>query len=146
MEGYGGLRIPGEDGNKREILLMDDEESILESFSALLVFRGYGVVTARSGQEAVCAYRKALSEGRKFDVVVMDLTIPGGMGGREAIAELLRIDPGVKAIVSSGYLNTGEEDECLNMGFSLTLPKPFTIRDLISAIEQVTSGSGKKTG
>lgn len=125
---------------------MDDEESILESFSALLIFRGYRVVTARSGEEAVNAYRKVLSEGRKFDVVVMDLTIPGGMGGREAIAELLRIDPGVKAIVSSGYVNTDEEAECRNIGFCLTLPKPYTIRDLISAIEQVTSGSGKRTG
>ncbi|MDD1718921.1 MAG: response regulator [Methanoregulaceae archaeon] len=119
---------------------MDDEESILESYGKLLVLKGYSVVLARDGDEAVEAYRKAVREGEPIDVVIMDLTIPGGMGGREAISRLLEIDPAVRAVISSGYSNDPIISEFRKFGFSAVIPKPYTLRDLISVIEEIMAG------
>ncbi len=122
------------------ILVMDDEEIVRATLGALLPELGYEVSLAREGSEAVTLYREALSSGRRFDAVIMDLTIPGGMGGKEAVRELLSIDPLVKAIVSSGYSNDPVMAEFLSHGFSGVVKKPFRTEELSSVLHQVLCG------
>jgi CheY-like chemotaxis protein len=84
---------------------MDDDDAVRELAAEMLQFLGYEVCTAAEGAQAVTLYGSSREEGRPFDAVIMDLTIPGGMGGAEAITILRRLDPQIKAIVSSGYSN-----------------------------------------
>lgn len=90
---------------KGRILVMDDDHAVREVTGAVLSRIGYEVEFARDGGEAIELYREARGSSKPFNAVIMDLTIPGGMGGREAIKRLLEIDPEIKAIVSSGYSN-----------------------------------------
>ncbi len=118
---------------------MDDEESILEVMSQMLRRRGFEVACARDGADAVAAYQEALASGVCFDAVVMDLSIPGGMGGREAIHLLLEIDPDVRALVSSGHSNDPVMVRPADHGFVGVLPKPYSIAELVSALERALS-------
>ncbi|HVP94509.1 MAG TPA: response regulator [Methanoregulaceae archaeon] len=120
----------------RTILLMDDEESILESFGRLLTMKGYTVLAARNGNEALTMYRAAKDAGNRIDVVILDLTIPGGMGGIETIGELRKIDPNVRALVSSG-LSREMTMEYSRYGFAGIIPKPYQWTDLLYVIENV---------
>ncbi len=122
------------------ILLMDDEEAILEVGRELLEANGFVVETAKDGKAAIKSYLEAVDKGEKFDVVIMDLTIHGGMGGKEAIAELLKIDPQAVAIVSSGYSNDPVMAEYRKFGFSGVVQKPYLIHDMVMMIRSVTKG------
>ncbi|OYT49714.1 response regulator [Thermoplasmatales archaeon ex4484_36] len=104
---------------------MDDQEAVLDSTSLLLKELGFEVETARNGQEAIERYKRALEEGEAFHAVVMDLTVPGGMGGKEAIKRLKEIDPNVRAIVYTGYSNDPILSSFREYGFSGALKKPF---------------------
>lgn len=121
------------------ILLMDDEAIILKVTSKLLKYLGYSVITTRSGEEVLEAYSKSLSIGNPIDCVILDLTIPAGMGGKETMAELLKIDPDVKVIVSSGYSNDPIMARYKAFGFSSVISKPYDIHDLNSVIQSVIS-------
>lgn len=112
------------------ILVMDDEEIILDCTGELLKELGYDVSAARDGSEAIEQYEKALREGNPFDVVIVDLTIPGGMGGREAIERLSKIDPQVCAVVTSGYSEDPVMGNYRKYGFSAVLTKPFTLAEM----------------
>ncbi|MEO5656452.1 MAG: response regulator [Nitrospiria bacterium] len=115
----------------QKILFMDDDRSIREAFGELLIAEGYQVECVPDGDEAVAAYRRAEAEGRRFDAVILDLTVAGGaMGGMEAIRQIRELDPGVKAIVSSGYSNDPVMADCRAYGFSDVLNKPYQIDDL----------------
>ena len=116
------------------VLLMDDEEFIREIADELLSHLGYEVDLAVEGKEAIDLYKKAMDGGKPYDVVIMDLTIPGGMGGKEAIVELKKIDPNVKAIVSSGYANDPILADCKKYGFIGMVPKPYKIEELSKAL------------
>ncbi|HXZ24492.1 MAG TPA: ATP-binding protein [Methanomassiliicoccales archaeon] len=118
------------------ILIMDDEEEIVEVLGQLLEGSGYNVEATRSGEEAVAAYRAALVDGRKFDLVIMDLTIKGGMGGKEAIEVIAGIDPSVKAVVSSGYSMDPVMADPQKYGFCMVLPKPYTLVELRDAVRK----------
>jgi PAS domain S-box-containing protein len=124
-------------GGSGRILVMDDEEILLKVASAILTHSGYEVVCTREGAEALEEYRRGREEGRPFDLVIMDLTIPGGMGGRETIQELLRIDPGVRAIVSSGYSNDPIMAEYREYGFAGVVGKPYSLDDLTREVRRV---------
>ncbi len=117
------------------VLVMDDEEFILDVTGEVLMSLGYEVETARDGNEAIAQYRRALDEGRRFDAVILDLTIPGGMGGAEAVQRLLEMDPQVKAIVFSG--RSGGADEHLGHGFAGAIPKPYRIEDLGRVVGEI---------
>ncbi len=112
------------------ILFMDDEEMIRLVAGEILGELGYEVEFAREGAEAVELYRKAREEGRSFDAVVMDLTISGGMGGKDAIKKLREYDPGVKAIVSSGYSNDPVMARYDDYGFKDVIIKPYKSSEL----------------
>ncbi len=135
--GFTGITLQKGSGR---ILLMDDEEIVREVAKEMLAELGYEAGFARDGKEAIDLYKEAMASGRPFDVVIMDLTIPGGMGGKEAILDLLQIDPGVKAVVSSGYSDDAVMSDWLHYGFSAVIAKPYRISELSSVIHQVAKG------
>ncbi|HBF38562.1 MAG TPA: hypothetical protein DDW50_14745, partial [Firmicutes bacterium] len=124
-------------GEKLKILLMDDEEIILTSVAEMLEIYGHQTISARDGGKAIEIYRQALEEGNPFDVVIMDLTVPGGMGGQEAISHLRDIDPTIKAVVSSGYANDPIISNYEQFGFCGVVTKPYKFDELIKVLNQV---------
>jgi CheY-like chemotaxis protein len=121
------------------ILVMDDEPSIRRLASKMLRSFGHEVEQAADGKEALELYDQARQSGRPFDVVLMDLTIPGGMGGREAVKRLLEMDPGARAVVSSGYANTPLIADFEKYGFKSYLPKPYQLKQMKAVISDVLS-------
>lgn len=117
-----------------KILIMDDDLAILEIATQMLNMMGFKTETATNGQEAVALYKKAQKEGRPFGAVLLDLTIPGGMGGKETVKQLAGIDPEVKAIVSSGYANDPIMAHYKSFGFSSVVSKPYDIEKLGEAL------------
>jgi len=122
---------------KGRVLLMDDEESVRVTAEAMLKKLGYEVETAFDGTDVVNKYRSALETGAPFDVVILDLTIPGGKGGREALARLKNIDPAVKAIVSSGYSSDPVMAEYSEAGFMGVVSKPYSLQELSQVLGTV---------
>jgi len=112
------------------ILVMDDDEMILTLSTEIIETFGYSVETAVDGKEAIEKYISAKKSGKAFDVVIMDLTIPGGMGGKEAVKELLALDPDAKVIVSSGYSTDSAMANYSEYGFKGRLVKPFQMDEL----------------
>jgi two-component system cell cycle sensor histidine kinase/response regulator CckA len=112
---------------KARVLVMDDEEVIRNLSSELLCVLGHDVEVAKHGQEAVEKYRSAIAAGRPFDIVILDLTIRGGMGGVETLHQLLKMDPHVKAVVSSGYSDDMTIANYMSQGFKACLKKPYDI-------------------
>ncbi len=119
------------------ILIVDDEASLRDVMAGMLCSLGYQVHKAKDGEEAVAAYTDAEEAGRPFDLVVMDLTIPGGMGGREAVQVLRKIDPTVKVIVSSGYSDEPVMANYTEYGFEGVIRKPYTIYEVSRVVHQV---------
>jgi PAS domain S-box-containing protein len=124
--------------SKCRILVMDDEETVREIASRMLKHIGYeDIKLAIDGTEAIKIYSEALKAGKPFDVVILDLTIPGGMGGKETIKKLLEINPKVKAIVSSGYSSELDVAEYKGYGFKGAVGKPYTIEQLGQAMREL---------
>ena len=119
------------------ILVMDDEEGVREPFGLTLQQMGHEVELAKDGETAIEVYERAKGVGRPFDVVILGLTVRGGMGGQEAIRALLRIDPTVKAIVTSGYANDPVVLEHERHGFKGALKKPFNTGELHEVVFRV---------
>ncbi len=122
---------------KGRILVMDDEEIVRDVAGQMLTLLGYEVSFATNGHEMLNVYREALEAGRPFAAVIMDLTIPGGMGGKEAIKELLRICPEAKAVVSSGYSNDPIISEYRKYGFRGVVAKPYKLQQLNQVLYQL---------
>lgn len=120
-----------------KILFMDDQQTIRDMVEKILIRLGYEVQSAREGDEAVRLYQDAKEAGRAFDAVILDLTIPGGMGGKEVVQKLHEIDPHVKAIVSSGYSNDPIMSEYKQYGFRGVVTKPYTIKELSETLRKV---------
>ena len=124
-----------------KILVMDDEEMVRDVSVSMLETMGYQGYSVKDGAEAVEAYLDAMKAGDPFDAVILDLTVPGAMGGKEAVRKLLDIDPGAKVIVSSGY----SQDPILAMyrdyGFSGVIAKPYQMGELGQAIQLLLPGS-----
>ncbi len=127
----GGLRGGG------RVLLIDDEEIIRRSVGALLKRLGYEVESAADGGMGIRLHEKAVKEQRPFDVIIMDLTIPGGMSGEETIHRLREIDPDAKVVVSSGYSNDAILSRYEEYGFSAALTKPWRIEELSETLDRL---------
>jgi PAS domain S-box-containing protein len=112
------------------VLLMDDDPKICEFTGTMLASLDYTHDVAHNGEEALALYRRYFNVNRPYDVVIMDLTIIGGMGGEEAFKALKEIDPDVRAIISSGYDNDDMAKRFLEMGFCGYLTKPYRVNDL----------------
>ncbi len=125
--------IPG----RGTILVMDDEDVVSEVTANMLRYLGYEVALARDGLAAINLFQQAHAAGRPYDAVILDLTVPGGMGGRETIKELLKIDPQVKAIVVSGYATDTMMADYRQNGFSGVIPKPYRISELSRTLHNV---------
>jgi len=123
----------------KRVLVMDDEQLVCDVACRMLNHLGYDCESAKDGEEAIGKYRLALESGRRFDLVLMDLTVPGGMGGIEAIARLIEIDSTVHALVSSGYSTDPILKNPSTHGFRGFVSKPYQLADLQQAIEEALS-------
>ncbi|MFC2071611.1 ATP-binding protein, partial [Chloroflexota bacterium] len=121
------------------ILVMDDEEIVQQFLHSGLTGIGYEVVLTKDGAEAIESYSKAKESGQPFDAVIMDLTIPGGMRGKEAIKKLLEIDLDAMVIVSSGYATDPIMSEYKKYGFSAVIAKPYVIEQLGETLYKLLS-------
>jgi PAS domain S-box-containing protein len=119
------------------VLVMDDEEPVRETLQAMLEALGYVVECTENGTEAVELYRKMKEDGKPFAAVILDLTIPGGVGGKETLTSLLKINPDVKSIVSSGYSNDPIMANYREYGFSAVLSKPFRLQDMSKLLQEL---------
>jgi PAS domain S-box-containing protein len=118
------------------VLVVDDEQAIRELVDFTLSHLGYEVSTAETALAGVDLYRQRLQDGRRFDAVILDLTLPGGMGGREALKRLLEIDPTVNAIVSSGYAMDATMSRYQDYGFRGVIAKPYEAAELARIVRE----------
>lgn len=112
------------------ILIMDDEDAVRRIAGEMLKILGYEPDFARDGKEALVRYEQAANSGSPFQGIIMDLTIPGGMGGKETIKKLLEIDPGAKVVVASGYSNDPVMSNYREYGFTGVIAKPYSLSNL----------------
>jgi two-component system cell cycle sensor histidine kinase/response regulator CckA len=122
---------------KARILFMDDEGIVRGTVVKLLARLGYVVAETSDGREAVELFRREHEAGRPFDAVILDLVVPGGVGGREAIGEIRRIDPSVRAVVSSGYSDDPVLACCRDFGFDDAIAKPFGVEELALTLSRL---------
>jgi PAS domain S-box-containing protein len=120
-----------------KILVMDDDEMVLSVYKKMLVQMGHKIVIARNGEEVVQLYRETYNSEEPFDLIIMDLTIPGGMGGKKTIQEIQKINSKVKSIVSSGYSNDPVMANFKEYGFKGAIAKPFQLKKLELVISKV---------
>lgn len=122
---------------KKKILVMDDEDMVGEIACQMIEFLGFTAVWVVDGIDAVKEYKKHQDNGEAFSAVIMDLTIPGGMGGEEAVGEILNIDRQAKVFVASGYSNDPIMVNYRKYGFAGGIAKPFdldTMQDILSSV------------
>jgi PAS domain S-box-containing protein len=141
METSWPARIAAREGKGRKILYMDDEEQVRDLAGHILKHLGYDVEFACDGAEAVELFRERIQSDSPYDLVILDLTVPGGMGGREAMENILAINPMVKAVVSSGYVNDAIVRDYRKYGFSGVVAKPYSIEQFRRVIESVFDGA-----
>lgn len=122
-----------------KILIMDDEDLVRSICAEILLNLGYEVETAGHGEEAIAKFKNALDCKKRFDLVIMDLTIPGGLGGKETLVHLKQLDPKIKSIVASGYSNDPVMANYKEHGFDEVLTKPYKFEDLSYVVGQVIS-------
>ncbi len=120
-----------------KVLIMDDKSFIRKSAERALNLYGFDVAGAEDGEEALSLYKKAMDKGKPYDVVILDLTIPGAMGGLRALNELRKIDPKVKAIVSSGYSDDPVMSDHEKFGFNAIIKKPYEYHELSETVKKL---------
>ena len=130
---------------KGRILVMDDEELVRDVAMGLIDALGHEVECAENGEVAIEKFRQARRSGKPFDIVILDLTIRGGMGGEEAIVKLREVDPDVTAVVSTGYSDNPVVSEYRSYGFTTYLNKPYTIHTLKESLDSLLEcGEGQR--
>jgi two-component system cell cycle sensor histidine kinase/response regulator CckA len=129
------------EGDEQSVLVMDDEDMIRDLAAAILEELGYRVTTCSSGEEAIDLYHAAFSAGLPFRAVIMDLTIPGGMGGKEAARAILDIDPAARLIVSSGYSTDPVMADGRGFGFCGAVFKPYSAGEIAVVLKEALNKS-----
>jgi DNA-binding NtrC family response regulator len=117
---------------------MDDEEMIRDLGHRILSRLEYDPELAVDGNEAIEMYQKAMDSGKPFEIVILDLTVKGGLGGKDAVKKILKMNPHAKVIVSSGYSDDPVMTEFREYGFIGALPKPYKIKDMIEILKKIT--------
>ncbi|MHB8835987.1 MAG: response regulator [Candidatus Methylomirabilia bacterium] len=133
------VAAPGRGPRRGRILVMEDNPMVRETMRRQLVICGYEVTVVARGEDAVSAYVQARDGGRPFAAVILDLKVDSGWGGEQTLVELLRLDPGLRALVCSGTLEAPKE-HYRNMGFGGVLGKPYSLADLRGEVEAVLLG------
>ncbi|MDR4504529.1 MAG: ATP-binding protein [Candidatus Scalindua sp.] len=128
----------------KKILVMDDKETIRNIVKEMLMYISCEVDVASNGEEAIKLYTKEKESGNPFDAVIMDLMIAEGMGGQETIKRLRKIDPDVKAVVSSGYSSDPVMANYEKYGFAAVLPKPYRLEDLKKILQKVLADTDEQ--
>ena len=131
---FAQARLPEMLQGEGRVLVLDDEADICDILALSLEPLGYEVTTAQDALTAIRLYKEAMDSGRRFDPVISDLTIPGGMGGAEAVKKLIELDPKVKAIVSSGYAMDPVMSRYKEYGFCACITKPYEIADMCRVV------------
>lgn len=132
------------EGAKGKILVMDDEETVRQVMGQILNYLGYEVATAEDGEAAVALHREAIDNAQPFDLVILDLTVRGGMGGKLAIQKMRAFEPGVRAIIATGYSNDPTVQSFRDYGFVGAITKPFTLMTLKTVIHDVLAGANPR--
>ena len=113
-----------------KVLIMDDDDEVREILKKMLEKLHIKVVSTNKGENTIEEYIQSIDDKAPFDLVILDLIVPDGMGGKETIDKLIEIDPGVKAVVCSGYSNDPVMSNYKDYGFKNVIKKPFTIDEL----------------
>jgi CheY-like chemotaxis protein len=121
------------------ILIMDDEEFIRDVACIIVTNLGYTVDCAASGEQAIAFVKDLKARNLSYGAVILDLTVPGGMGGQETLRELLALSPGIKAIASSGYSDDPIMANPQKYGFVDTITKPYLKEQMSVVLARVTS-------
>ena len=129
-------------GSKGKVLLMDDEQVILEVTDEVLKFLGYDVMFARDGAAAIDLFQQEKSKGIPFDLIILDLSVPEGMGGKEAFEKLHALDPAAKIVISSGFTNDPMLTDYASFGLSGVLAKPYRITEIKTLLEKMIPQKG----
>lgn len=122
---------------KGKILFMDDEETVRKVAGKMFTVLGCEYHLTADGSEAIKAYTDAKGSDSPFDVVILDITVPGGMGGKETIKKLLEIDPDIKAVISSGYTNDPAMADYRSFGFSAIASKPYRLEEMCDVLHKI---------
>jgi CheY-like chemotaxis protein len=117
---------------------MDDDPSVREVIAGMLAYLGYETKEAPEGRTALALFKEAKEQGEPFAAVILDLMVPGGMGGQETVRLLQQLDPGVKAIVSSGYAKEPVVESFQDYGFVASLPKPYSLEQIGLVLQKVS--------
>jgi CheY-like chemotaxis protein len=128
--------------SKGKILLMDDEQVILDVTHEVMKFLGYDVMFAKEGAFAVELFTREMMGGRPFDLVILDLSVPEGMGGKEAFEKIREVDPSVKVVISSGYTSDSMMTDYARFGIDGILAKPYRITDIRALLEKLIRKKG----
>lgn len=123
--------------SKGKVLVMDDEQVILQVTDEVLRFLGYEAMFARDGAEALHLYRQEKTKGVPFDLTILDLSVPNGMGGKEAFEKLHALDPLAKIVISSGFTNDPLLTDYASFGLAGVLVKPYRIPDIKGLLEKM---------
>jgi signal transduction histidine kinase/CheY-like chemotaxis protein len=132
-----GSEKPVKGSGRGRILFMDDEELLRKSAERILSYLGYEVETASNGNEAVAAYSKAMAAGTGYDLVILDLMVDGGRGGKDIIGELIAADPDARVVISSGYVNDPVVTDFEQYGFCGAITKPYNISEMSATLAQL---------
>jgi two-component system cell cycle sensor histidine kinase/response regulator CckA len=136
QEAFDGGEVVAGDGT---VLVVDDQDGVRHVAVSILQALGYDVVSAMSGEEALQMYAMRMHMGKPIAAVLMDMTLPGGMSGDEAVQEIRRLDPSVRPVATSGYFDDGAMEELMERGYVGVLPKPYTAEKLSSVMAAALS-------